>query len=191
MGRRFYKDRKRNPFRKTILQKQGGRGVPPPIPNPDTAGERETMAENLFDLTGQVAIVTGASRGLGQYFSRALGRAGAKLIVTSRKAGDCDAFIAELASMNIEAKALVLDVRDEASIKAFAEAAPKQFGKVDILVNNAGMNIRKRALEVTWDDWNAILDTNLRGAFFVAQGIARHMISQGYGRIINVGSVTS
>ena len=149
------------------------------------------MAENLFDLTGQVAIVTGASRGLGQYFSRALGRAGAKLIVTSRKAGDCDAFIAELASMNIEAKALVLDVRDEASIKAFAEAAPQQFGKVDILVNNAGMNIRKRALEVTWDDWNAILDTNLRGAFFVAQGIARHMISQGYGRIINVGSVTS
>jgi gluconate 5-dehydrogenase len=149
------------------------------------------MAENLFDLTGQVAVVTGASRGLGQYFSRALGRAGAKLIVTSRKAGDCDAFIAELASVGIEAKALVLDVRDEASIKAFAGAAPQQFGKVDILVNNAGMNIRKRALEVTWDDWNAILDTNLRGAFFVAQGIARHMISQGYGRIINVGSVTS
>ncbi|MEZ2347615.1 SDR family NAD(P)-dependent oxidoreductase [Terriglobus sp. RCC_193] len=149
------------------------------------------MAENLFDLTGQVAIVTGASRGLGQYFSRALGRAGAKLVVTSRKAGDCDAFIAELASMNIEAKALVLDVRDEASIKAFSDAAPQQFGKVDILVNNAGMNIRKRALDVTWDDWNAILDTNLRGAFFIAQGIARHMITQNYGRIINVGSVTS
>jgi NAD(P)-dependent dehydrogenase (short-subunit alcohol dehydrogenase family) len=149
------------------------------------------MAENLFDLTGQVAIVTGASRGLGQYFSKALGRAGAKLIVTSRKAGDCDAFIAELATMGIEAKALTLDVRDEASIKAFADAASTLFGKVDILVNNAGMNIRKPAAEVTWEDWNAILDTNLRGAFFVAQGIARHMIERGYGRIINVGSVTS
>src|SRR5437870_1066753 len=149
------------------------------------------MSENLFDLTGQIAIVTGASRGLGQYFSRALGRAGAKLIVTSRKAGDCDKFVAELAVMNIEAKALTLDVRDEASIKAFAEAAPTLFGKVDILVNNAGCNIRKPALEVTWDDWNTILDTNLRGAFFVAQALARHMVARGYGRIVNIGSVTS
>ncbi len=149
------------------------------------------MSENFFDLTGQVAIVTGASRGLGQYFSKALGRAGAKLIVTSRKAGDCDAFLAELSEMGIEAKALTLDVREEASIAAFAKAAPLLYGKVDILVNNAGCNIRKPALDVSWEDWNTILDTNLRGAFFVAQGIARSMIERGYGRIINVGSVTS
>ncbi|MGI4757972.1 MAG: SDR family NAD(P)-dependent oxidoreductase, partial [Janthinobacterium lividum] len=64
------------------------------------------MSHNFFDLTGQIAIVTGASRGLGQYFSRALGRAGAKLIITSRKAGDCDSFIAELAGMGIQARAL-------------------------------------------------------------------------------------
>jgi gluconate 5-dehydrogenase len=72
-----------------------------------------------------------------------------------------------------------------------AAAAEEAFGHVDILVNNAGMNIRKPALEVTWEDWNAILDTNLRGSFFVAQAVARRMVPHGYGRIINIGSVTS
>jgi NAD(P)-dependent dehydrogenase (short-subunit alcohol dehydrogenase family) len=153
------------------------------------------MSHNFFDLTGQVAIITGASRGLGQYFSRALGRAGAKLIITSRKAGDCDKFIEELAALGIEAHALTLDVRDQDSIATFGPAAEaaaiKLGGKVDILVNNAGCNIRKPALDVSWDDWNTILDTNLRGAFFVAQTVARGMVQRGYGRIINISSVTS
>lgn len=149
------------------------------------------MSENLFDLTGQVAIVTGASRGLGQYFARALGRAGARLIVTSRRAGDCDAFVAELAAMQIEAKALTLDVRDQASIAAFAPAAEACFGNVHTLVNNAGCNVRKPALDVTWDDWNLVLETNLRGAFFTAQAVARGMVQRGYGRIVNISSVTS
>lgn len=153
------------------------------------------MSHNFFDLTGQVAIITGASRGLGQYFSRALGRAGAKLIITSRKAGDCDNFIQELAGLGIEAHALTLDVRDKDSIAAFGPAAEvaatKLGGKVDILVNNAGCNIRKPALDVSWDDWNTVVDTNLRGAFFVAQTVARGMVARGYGRIINISSVTS
>ena len=71
------------------------------------------------------------------------------------------------------------------------DAAHDAYGRLDILVNNAGCNIRKPALEVTWDDWNTILDTNLRGTFFVAQAVARHMVPHGYGRIINIGSVTS
>ncbi len=149
------------------------------------------MSENFFALTGNVAVVTGASRGLGQYFARALGRAGAKLIVTARDATSCEPFLAELASLNIEAKALPLDVRDRASIAAFAPVAEAAFGKVDILVNNAGLNIRKPALDITWDDWNTVLDTNLRGTFFVSQSIARGMISRRYGRIINISSVTS
>ncbi len=149
------------------------------------------MSENLFDLTGRVAAVTGASRGLGQYFARALGRAGAKLVLTSRRAGDCDGFIGELSSMGIEAKAVTLDVRDRDSIAAFAPAAEEAFGTVDILVNNAGCNVRKPALDITWDDWNLVLDTNLRGAFFVAQAIARGMVARGYGRVINISSVTS
>ncbi len=72
-----------------------------------------------------------------------------------------------------------------------AASAKNVFGKVDILVNNAGCNVRKRALEVTWDDWNLILETNLRGSFFVAQAVARIMIERRYGRIINIGSETS
>jgi gluconate 5-dehydrogenase len=70
-------------------------------------------------------------------------------------------------------------------------SAKDAFGHLDILVNNAGCNIRKPAIDVTWEDWNQILDTNLRGSFFVAQAVARHMIGHGYGRIINIGSVTS
>jgi NAD(P)-dependent dehydrogenase (short-subunit alcohol dehydrogenase family) len=149
------------------------------------------MSHNFFDLTGRVAVVTGASRGLGQYLSRALGRAGAKLVITSRRAGDCDKFLDELVALGIEAKGLTLDVRERESIAAFAPAAEAAYGKVDILVNNAGCNIRKPAFEVTWEDWNTILDTNLRGPFFVAQAIAPGMVQRGYGRIINIGSVTS
>lgn len=149
------------------------------------------MSENLFDLTGQVAVVTGASRGLGQYFARALGRAGAKLVLTSRTAAGCDPFIAELGAKGIEAHAVALDVRDRESLAGFGTAAEAVYGKVDILVNNAGCNIRKPALDVSWEDWNTILDTNLRGTFFVAQSIAKGMIARGYGRIINISSVTS
>ena len=82
-------------------------------------------------------------------------------------------------------------MRERDSIAAFGPAAEAAYGKVDILVNNAGCNIRKSALEVTWEDWNTILDTNLRGTFFVAQTIARGMLQRGYGRIINISSVTS
>lgn len=149
------------------------------------------MSNPYFDLTGHVAIVTGSSRGLGQYFARALARSGADLILTSRKREDCLLFEDEIKELGRRAVSLALDVRDQASIERMAAEAESAFGKVDILVNNAGMNIRKPALDVTWDDWNQILDTNLRGAFFVAQAVARRMATRQYGRIINIGSVTS
>jgi NAD(P)-dependent dehydrogenase (short-subunit alcohol dehydrogenase family) len=149
------------------------------------------MSERLFDLTGQIALVTGASRGLGQVFGRALARAGADLIVTSRKRDDLTAFVKEITAMGRRAVALELDVRDEASIARMAADAQAAFGQIHILVNNAGCNVRKPAVDVTWDDWNLVLDTNLRGSFFVAQQIARQMVPHGYGRIINIGSVTS
>jgi len=144
-----------------------------------------------FDLSGRVALVTGTSRGLGQYFARALARAGAKLILTSRRRDALQTFEAELRQMGCECSSVALDVRDEQSIRSAVAEAASLFGKIDILVNNAGMNIRKPAVEVTWDDWNQILDTNLRGSFFVAQEVAKRMIERGYGRIINIGSVTS
>ncbi len=145
----------------------------------------------LFDLSGQVAIVTGTSRGLGQYFARALAKAGADLVVTSRKRETLAEFAAEIEALGRRVLALDLDVRDEESIRRMAAAAEAAFGQIHILVNNAGCNIRKPALEVTWDNWNQILETNLRGTFFVAQAIAPGMIAKGYGRIVNIGSVTS
>ena len=145
----------------------------------------------LFDLTGKTAVVTGASRGLGQYFGRALARAGADLIVTSRRAEDLTPFVAEIESLGRKAIPIELDVRDHASILRFGHTVESACEQVHILVNNAGCNVRKPALNVTWDDWNLVLDTNLRGSFFVAQQIAQGMVRHGYGRIINIGSVTS
>ena len=153
------------------------------------------MTAPLFDLSGQTAVVTGASRGLGQYFGRALARAGADLIVTSRKREDLTPFVAEIEALGRKALPLELDVRDQGSILRMAEAldgaCEQVHGQIHILVNNAGCNVRKPALDVSWDDWNLVLDTNLRGSFFVAQQMARRMVPHGYGRIINIGSVTS
>jgi NAD(P)-dependent dehydrogenase (short-subunit alcohol dehydrogenase family) len=149
------------------------------------------MSNELFDLSGRTAIVTGTSRGLGQHFARALAKAGADLVLTSRKRETLVPFEQEIKSLGRKAISLELDVRDQQSITKMVEAAHAAFGHLDILVNNAGCNVRKPALDVTWDDWNLILETNLRGSFFVAQAVARHMILRGYGRIINIGSVTS
>jgi NAD(P)-dependent dehydrogenase (short-subunit alcohol dehydrogenase family) len=149
------------------------------------------MSSQLFDLTGQVAIVTGTSRGLGQYLARALARAGADLVLTSRKRESLREFEAEMEALGRRSISLDLDVRDQESIERMVAEAEAAFGQIHILVNNAGMNIRKPALEVTWDNWNQILDTNLRGTFFVAQAVARRMIPKNYGRIVNIGSVTS
>jgi NAD(P)-dependent dehydrogenase (short-subunit alcohol dehydrogenase family) len=144
----------------------------------------------LFDLTGRVALVTGTSRGLGQYFARALALAGADIAMTSRSVESLRPFQQEIEALGRRTCATALDVRDHASIQKAVAEVEQAFGKIDILVNNAGCNVRKPALEVTWDDWNLILDTNLRGTFFTSQAVAPGMIRNGYGRIINVGSVT-
>lgn len=149
------------------------------------------MSNSLFDLSGQVAIVTGTSRGLGQYFARALAKAGADLVLTARKRETLTSFAAEIESFGRRAIPIELDVQNQESIERMAAQAEAAFGQIHILVNNAGCNIRKPALEVTWQDWNQVLDTNLRGTFFVAQTVARRMIEKGYGRIVNIGSVTS
>jgi NAD(P)-dependent dehydrogenase (short-subunit alcohol dehydrogenase family) len=149
------------------------------------------MSENLFDLSGKVALVTGTSRGLGQYFARALARAGADIAMTSRNRSTLAPFAAEIEALGRRTFSVDLDVRDEASIRNAVAEVQQYFGHIDILVNNAGCNIRKPALQVSWDDWNTILDTNLRGSFFVAQAVAAGMIEREYGRIINIGSVTS
>ncbi len=149
------------------------------------------MPAEIFDLTGKVAIVTGASRGLGRRLAGALARAGADLVITSRRPESLAQPTSEIEALGRRAVPLELDVRDQDSIRRMADAAHKAYGRIDILVNNAGCNVRKPALEVTWDDWNLVLDTNLRGTFFVAQAVAEKMLPRRYGRIINIGSVTS
>ncbi|WP_348269488.1 glucose 1-dehydrogenase [Edaphobacter paludis] len=149
------------------------------------------MTNSLFDLSGKVALVTGTSRGLGQYLARALASAGADIAMTSRDKQSLSAFADEIHAAGRQTFSVDLDVRDENSIRSAVASIEGHFGHIDILVNNAGCNIRKPALDVTWEDWNTVLDTNLRGSFFVAQAVASGMIRRGYGRIINIGSVTS
>jgi NAD(P)-dependent dehydrogenase (short-subunit alcohol dehydrogenase family) len=145
-----------------------------------------------FDLSGRVAFVSGASRGLGERFALALARAGADLIITSRTLESLRGTQQQIEDLGRKCLPVELDVRDHASIQAAVAAVRPTFDRIDILVNNAGCNVRKPAVDVTWDDWNLILDTNLRGVFFLAQAVARDfMLPAGYGRIINIGSVTS
>lgn len=145
----------------------------------------------IFDLRGKLAVVTGASCGLGQYMARALAIAGADLIITSRNSEDCNDFLKEILDMGRKAEAFSLDLRVESSITDFANRVLSKYKHIDILVNNAGCNIRKPSLEITWADWNTILETNLRGMFFVCKAFAPSMIARNYGKIINIGSVTS
>jgi len=149
------------------------------------------MPTDLFDLTGRVAMVTGASRGLGQSMARALAKAGADLALTSRDRGRLVDAEKEISSFGGRTLCVELDVRELDSIAEAVSAAENAFGRIDILVNNAGCNVRKPALDVTWQDWNLVLDTNLRGSFFMAQQVAKGMIARRYGRIVNIGSLTS
>ena len=149
------------------------------------------MGSTLFDLTGRVALVTGASRGLGRGMALALAREGADVVVTSRSAATLDDVCVEIESVGARAIPVELDVRDVESIEAVVDEILGGVGRIDVLVNNAGCNARKPALEVTREDWDRVVDTNLRGAFFVSQAVAPGMIARGFGRIVNIGSLTS
>lgn len=147
---------------------------------------------NTFDLSGRTALVTGASRGLGKRFARVLAEAGSDVVVTSRSADSLAEICREIEALGRRCFPVAMDVRSFESIQAAVAEMKSQVPKLDILVNNAGCNVRKPAVEISWDDWNLVLDTNLRGTFFVAQQVAREfMIPAGYGRIVNIGSVTS
>jgi NAD(P)-dependent dehydrogenase (short-subunit alcohol dehydrogenase family) len=145
-----------------------------------------------FDLGGKVALVTGASRGLGQYFSRALARAGADVLITSRTIESLAQTQGEIEAMGRRALPCQLDTRKLETIQPVVDKALGEFGRIDILVNNAGCNIRKASVDVTSEDWSTVVDTILKGAFFVAQAVVRSaMLPQQKGRIINIGSETT
>ena len=146
--------------------------------------------QDLFDLSGKVAIVTGASRGLGQYFGRALARAGADLVITSRNLSSLTEFKQEIESLGKKALPVQVDVLSQSDIENMVRTAIEEYGKIDILVNNAGLNIRSPSADLSWEDWDTVLNTNLKGNFFCAQAVGKEMIRRKYGRIINMGSCT-
>lgn len=148
------------------------------------------MLQQLFDLSGRVALVTGASRGLGQYMARALARAGADIAITSRDQARLAETEEDILDIGRRVLSVELDVLNLSSIQSAVQDVEAHFGRLDVLVNNAGCNVRRRALEVTAEDWDTVVNTNLRGAFFVAQAAARIMKARHWGRVINIGSVT-
>jgi len=136
--------------------------------------------QDLFDLSGKVAIVTGASRGLGQYFGRALARAGADLVITSRTLSDLTEFKQEIESLDRKALAVQVDVLSQSDIENMVRTAIEEYDKIDILVNNAGLNIRSPSADFSWEDWDTVLQTNLKGNFFFGMaGIAPYSASRG------------
>jgi NAD(P)-dependent dehydrogenase (short-subunit alcohol dehydrogenase family) len=140
----------------------------------------------LFDLSGKTALVTGASSGLGTHFAKCLGKAGAAVVLAARRADRLQSLQAELAMANVSAKAVDLDVTSGGSVAAALQAA----GPLDIVVNNAGISIVKPALEMPEQDWDAVVDTNLRGAWLVAQGAANRWVAENRpGTIVNIGSI--
>ncbi len=147
---------------------------------------------DLFDLNGQVALITGASRGLGKEMAIALAEAGADLVIGSRNKDDIEKAAEEISETNIaRVLALELDVTDRESVEAFVGAAVDEFGKIDILINNAGTNIRSPICEIKDEDWQAVQLVNVDGVFYCCRAAAKHMIEAGYGRIINIGSSLS
>lgn len=141
-----------------------------------------------FSVTNKIAIVTGASMGLGRGCALALAHAGAHVVVTSRSLQRAEPVATQVREMGREALGLALEVTSLDSIEAMTQATLARFGRIDILVNNAGINIPEPAEMVTEEHWDRVLDTNLKGLFFCAQRVGRAMIDQGGGKIINVGS---
>jgi len=149
------------------------------------------MPEPDFSLAGQVAVVTGASMGIGYGLAKAVAAAGARVAVVARSQNRLDALVAEIVSAGGEAAAFALDVRDIAAISTVFDAIRSRFGQIDILVNNAGLGDNHPAEAVTEADWDAMMNVNLKGAFFVAQAAGRIMLAQGHGRIVNMSSQAS
>ncbi len=145
----------------------------------------------MFNLEGKNAFVSGASRGLGRQFANALAKAGANIVITSRTLESLETTKQEIEALGRKCIEIEMEVLKEDSIVNAVNRAEAELGPISILVNNAGCNIRKPALEVTWKDWETVVDTNLKGAFFLAKEIAKGMTERGYGRIVNIGSVTS
>ena len=151
-----------------------------------------------IDLSGRVALVTGASSGLGMQFAKTLAAAGAGVVLAGRRIERLKTLRAEIEGDGGDAHVVALDVTDHASIKSAVAHAETEMGTIDILVNNSGVGTTQRLTEVTPEDYDFVMDTNTKGAFFVAQEVAKRMIARAQGsapgtftggRIVNIASM--
>ena len=143
---------------------------------------------DLFDLTGRVALVTGAGRGIGRTCALGLANAGADVALAARSVDQVEKVAAEIRETGREATAHTVDVRDVSDIRRLVADVTGRHGQIDILLNNAGTNVQQDVLDVTEGDWDLVVDTNLKGAFFVAQEVGRTMVERGSGKIVNMAS---
>jgi NAD(P)-dependent dehydrogenase (short-subunit alcohol dehydrogenase family) len=146
---------------------------------------------DLFDLSGRVAVVTGGTTGLGREIALGFAAAGANVVASSRRQKQVDAVAAEIEALGRQTLRVASDVLDRASIHRLHDAVIEAFGKVDILVNGAGVTKKVSTLEVEEADWSKIIETNLTGTMRACQIFGRTMAKAGYGRIINIASVTA
>lgn len=141
-----------------------------------------------LNVNDKVAVILGASRNIGRAITLGLADAGANVVVASRTVDDLEAVAEEARSMGRKALVQKVDCTKAVDIKAMADAAVAEFGRIDILVNNAGININKSCLDMTEEDWDIVLDTNLKSYFLASQAVGRYMVEQKYGKIINISS---
>ena len=141
-----------------------------------------------FDLDGRVALVTGASRGIGRDLALAVAHAGARVAVAARTVDDLRSLAAEIEAEGGSAHPVALDLRSLASIEQAVAGTVARFGRIDILVNNAGLGTNHDALDATEEEWDELMDVNLKGLFFACQAAGRRMVERRYGRIVNMSS---
>jgi 3-oxoacyl-[acyl-carrier protein] reductase len=148
------------------------------------------MSGLRIDLTGRVALVTGSTRGIGRAIAGTLAAAGARVAVTGRDQARADAVALEIAAQTgVEVRGYACDVSETAQAIALVEAVERDFGQLDILVNNAGLTRDNLLIRLKDDDWDAVINANLRGAFATCRAASRGMMKRRWGRIINVASV--
>ncbi|AHM62382.1 gluconate dehydrogenase [Flammeovirgaceae bacterium 311] len=150
------------------------------------------MYKANFDLSGKVALVTGAGRGIGRALAEGLAHAGADVVLAARTGAEVEKAAGEIAkATGRNTLAVVCDVTSSSSIQQGVDQALQQFGHIDILINNAGSSVRETALNLSEQDWDQVMDVNLKSVFLVSKAVGKHMIEQQWGRIINVASVAS